>query len=65
MLDSPEKCLILNPDDWREMLDLKTNTVLLCISNQYYDPDDYVTVPYADIFRNSKSKTEMKLDKIS
>lgn len=65
VLDSPEKCLILNPEDWREMFDLKTNSVLLCISNQYYDPDDYVTIPYADIFRNSKSKTEMELDKIS
>ncbi len=46
LLDSPEKCLILEPEDWREMHDLDKKTILLCISNKFYDPDDYVTIPY-------------------
>jgi dTDP-4-dehydrorhamnose 3,5-epimerase-like enzyme len=45
-LDSPEKCLVLAPTDWREMTDFKENTLLLCMSNQYYDPEDYITEPY-------------------
>lgn len=45
-LDSPEKCLILEPEDWREMYDFDKNTILLCMSNQFYDPDDYINEPY-------------------
>lgn len=46
ILDSPDKCLILNPEDWREMYDFQDNTLLLCLSNQFYDPDDYINEPY-------------------
>jgi WxcM-like, C-terminal len=46
ILNSPEKCLILEPEDWREMYDFASNTILLCISNTYYDPDDYIYESY-------------------
>ena len=46
MLDSPKKCLILNPEDWRKMYDFSEDTLLLCLSNTIYDPDDYITTPY-------------------
>lgn len=41
-LDSPQKCLILNPEDWRKMYDFSENAFLLCISNTNYDPNDYI-----------------------
>lgn len=46
ILDSPESCLILEPQDWREMYDFSENSILLCISNHYYSPDDYIYTPY-------------------
>lgn len=46
ILDSPELCLLLEPNDWREMYDFTEKTILLCISNQYYNPDDYIYTPY-------------------
>jgi hypothetical protein len=46
ILNSPEECLILDPKDWREMFDFSTNTILLCASNQYYNPDDYIFERY-------------------
>ncbi|MCU0324166.1 MAG: FdtA/QdtA family cupin domain-containing protein [Spirosomaceae bacterium] len=45
-LDSPEKCLILEPHDWREMYDFDKKSILLCMSNQFYDPEDYIEEPY-------------------
>jgi hypothetical protein len=48
-LDSPEKCLILDPKDWREMYDFEQGTVLLCMSNEYYSPDDYIIEPYKTV----------------
>lgn len=56
-LDSPEKCLILEPEDWREMYDFDEKTILLCISNQYYDPDDYIKEPYQDNIEKSINYT--------
>ncbi len=49
ILDSPHDCLILNPEDWRKMYDFLPNTLLLCISNTEYDPDDYIRKPYKQL----------------
>ena len=49
LLNTPEQCLILDPEDWREMYDFSENTILLGISNTYYDTDDYITEPYGEI----------------
>jgi hypothetical protein len=55
-LNSPEKCLILEPEDWREMYDFDEKTILLCMSNQFYDPDDYINDPYQ---KNIKKKNNL------
>jgi hypothetical protein len=39
LLDSPEKCLILNPEEWREIYDFEQKTILLFMSNQNDDFD--------------------------
>jgi hypothetical protein len=46
LLDKPELCLIIAPDEWREMSDFSENAILLCISNRHYDADDYIFEPY-------------------
>ncbi len=41
-LDSHQKCLILNPEDWRRMYKFSQDSLLLCVSNTFYDPNDYI-----------------------
>jgi dTDP-4-dehydrorhamnose 3,5-epimerase-like enzyme len=42
LLDSDDKCLLLNPEDWHEMIDFQDNAILLVASNELFDPKDYV-----------------------
>lgn len=42
LLDTDNKCLILNPEDWHEMFDFQDNAILLVASNELFDPEDYV-----------------------
>ena len=41
-LDSPNKCLILEPEDYHWMDNFKKNTVLLVIASEYFDKNDYL-----------------------
>lgn len=45
-LDSPEKLLILEPKDWHTMQDFSDDCVLLVISSEHYDRNDYIDEPY-------------------
>ena len=45
-LDSPTKCLLLNPEDFHTMHDFNKGTVLLSIASEHYDPDDYIYEAY-------------------
>jgi len=45
-LDSPSKCLILEPKDWHYMQDFAPNTVLNVLSSDYFDKDDYIYEAY-------------------
>lgn len=42
LLDSPEKILLLEPNDWHEMYDFSKDCVLLVLASHYYDPEDYI-----------------------
>ena len=42
LLNSPNKCLILNPEDWHEMNHFSEGTILLVLSSEYFDPQDYI-----------------------
>jgi hypothetical protein len=42
VLDSPEKCLILNPEDWHTMDNFSNGSTLLVLSSEYYDKSDYI-----------------------
>jgi len=46
VLDAPEKCLILNPEDWHTMQDFSADCVLLALASDYYNPDEYIYEGY-------------------
>jgi dTDP-4-dehydrorhamnose 3,5-epimerase-like enzyme len=46
ILDSPQKCLILDPKDWHTMDNFSKNSTLLVFSSEYYDKDDYIDEEY-------------------
>ena len=46
LLNSPDQCLILNPQDWHTMSGFKNNATLFIAASEYYDPEDYITEPY-------------------
>ena len=42
LLDSPNKILILEPNDWHEMYDFSEDCVLLVLASELYDSEDYI-----------------------
>lgn len=46
VLDSPEKCLILYPEDYHWMHDFTKDAILLVMASEYFDPRDYIYEPY-------------------
>lgn len=46
LLNSPNKCLILDPKDWHTMDKFSKGSTLLVFSSEYYDVDDYIDEPY-------------------
>ncbi|MEA5429500.1 sugar 3,4-ketoisomerase [Arcicella lustrica] len=46
LLDTPDKCLILESRDWHIMQNFKPNTILLVLASTAFDPSDYIFEPY-------------------
>ena len=46
-LTNPRQCLVLEPEDWHLMDEFSDDAILLVVSNQLYDKDDYIYEPYA------------------
>ena len=44
-LDSPSKCLLVEPKDWHTML-FSENSVLLVMASHAYDRSEYIDTPY-------------------
>ena len=45
-LDSPDKCLLLMPQDWHEMLNFSEDAILMVLASEYFDENDYIFDPY-------------------
>ncbi|MGF7081471.1 sugar 3,4-ketoisomerase [Mucilaginibacter sp. UYCu711] len=45
-LDSPGKCLIIEPEDWHIMRKFSTDAILLVLASTAFDPKDYIYEPY-------------------
>lgn len=45
-LDSPQKCLLIEPEDWHTMQNFSEGSVLLILASEYYDREDYIDEKY-------------------
>lgn len=45
-LNQPNKCLILDPDDWHTMFDFSKDAILMVFASEYFDEADYIFTPY-------------------
>jgi dTDP-4-dehydrorhamnose 3,5-epimerase-like enzyme len=45
-LDQPNKCLILNPEDWHTMYDFSSDAILMVLASEYFSPEDYIYDSY-------------------
>jgi hypothetical protein len=47
-LNSPSKCLILEPKDWHKMYDFSKNAILMVLASENFDQKDYIYENYDD-----------------
>lgn len=45
-LDSPSKCLIINPEDWHTMYDFSKDAILMVLASEKFNKEDYILDPY-------------------
>jgi dTDP-4-dehydrorhamnose 3,5-epimerase-like enzyme len=46
VLDTPNKCLIVEPKDWHTMDKFSQGSTLFVFASEYYDRDDYIDEEY-------------------
>lgn len=46
ILDSPDKCLLLEPRDWHTMSGFSHDAILLVLASEHYDINDYIDEGY-------------------
>lgn len=46
-LNSPSKCLLIDPNDWHTMYDFTPDAILMVLASEYFDNNDYIFEPYA------------------
>jgi dTDP-4-dehydrorhamnose 3,5-epimerase-like enzyme len=46
VLDSPDKCLILEPQDWHQMHSFSEDAILMVLASEHFDPADYIYEKY-------------------
>ncbi len=48
VLDTPDKCLLLKPEDWHKMYDFTEDAILMVLASEFFDAEDYIYEPYND-----------------
>jgi len=46
ILNEPDKCLIIQPEDWHQMHSFTKDGILLVLASENYSSEDYITKPY-------------------
>ena len=46
LLDSPDKCLIIEPEDWHTMHSFSDDAILMVLASEYFEAADYIHTPY-------------------
>lgn len=52
-LDSPDKCLVIEPFDWHVMHSFSEDAILMVLASEFFDPKDYIYEPYSHRVRES------------
>ncbi len=45
-LNKPNKCLIINPEDWHTMYNFSEDAILMVLASENFDANDYIFEPY-------------------
>lgn len=48
ILDSPDKCLVLEPKDWHQMKNFTPDAILMVLASEQFDEKDYIYEKYPD-----------------
>lgn len=48
ILDSPDKCLILEQADWHKMYNFSPDAILMVLASKYFDANDYIFEEYPE-----------------
>ncbi|MGI8584335.1 MAG: sugar 3,4-ketoisomerase [Chitinophagaceae bacterium] len=48
ILDKPNRCLLLEPEDWHNMHDFSSDAILMVLASEFFDPNDYIYEEYAE-----------------
>ena len=46
VLDSPDKCLLIQPEDWHTMHSFSDDAILMVLASEYFEATDYIYTPY-------------------
>lgn len=46
VLDQPNKCLLLEPQDWHAMYDFTPDAILMVLASEFFEEGDYIFQPY-------------------
>lgn len=46
ILDKPNKCLVLETQDWHKMYDFSPDAILMVLASEYFDESDYLFESY-------------------
>lgn len=46
LLDTPDRGLLLPPEDWHSMYNFTNDAILLVLASEYYDPGEYIAEEY-------------------
>jgi dTDP-4-dehydrorhamnose 3,5-epimerase-like enzyme len=47
-LNQPNKCLLIEPEDWHTMDNFSSDAILMVLASEYFDENDYIFEPYAN-----------------
>jgi dTDP-4-dehydrorhamnose 3,5-epimerase-like enzyme len=47
ILDSPDKCLLIQPEDWHSMSNFSEDAILMVLASAYFEASDYIYAPYS------------------
>ncbi len=47
VLNRPDQCLVLLPEDWHTMSGFSADAILMVLASDYFDQNDYIFEPYA------------------